>query len=326
MTEGKQKFIIILLVINLIVVSYFGVTIKNKIEDTFWNIESQVQNVRTAVYNIDNEVKSAVSNALEQERNRVVEAEYDYQKIDSKAKKAVIYYSVKLKSVNANSKIFLAYNEENSTYCKEVEMKKINGLTYGVVVDLSLEKNYEYDIIERSDNGAEAVLNTRRYNCSLYDEFFEYRVMENNYGAGKSEDSANFHMYFSVNDFDLSDNAVDNVELKVYYDNKVIKQEDITDKVIVGADQEALEKYYIAVASGEIESTVSTEYVRNYKSENSNPNTYFYQLEIKYSDYPDLKLNMDEAEDLSINIIVTCKDGFTKDLWYGRDVVEEKFN
>jgi hypothetical protein len=329
MTEGKQKFIIVLLVINLIVVSYFGVTIKNNIEDSYQTINSQIQNVKTTVYNLENRISDTIEDALEQEKNRIEESNFKYQKIDIEAKKAVIYFSAKLESLSANSKILLAYNEENSTSCKEVEMKKINGLTYGAIVDLSIKNNYEYDIIERSNDGAEVVLNIHKKRCSLYDEFFTYRISNNNSGNGRSRQSASYNMGFAVNDFDLEEYGVDKIQLKVYYDDKLIKEDDVTDKVISGIDQEAFEKYKLAVASGEIVSEsveARAEYMSNIKSDDTKLDNYFYEFEIVYKDYPELDLDMDKAENISIEMIVTCKDGYSQELWYGRKVVEKKHN
>lgn len=77
-----------------------------------------------------------------------------------------------------------------------------------------------------------------------------------------------------------------------------------------------IDQYKIAIASGEIESSMSIEeFEKNigYKQEDKNDTrTYYtYTHSIRYdTDYPDQDLDLTKAENMTMKLIITSKDGY----------------
>ncbi len=324
--DNKQKVIIFLLVLNLIVVGYFGITIRNHVINKNEHLRSEISSLRSDVFNLEHRLSNSIEDILEQNKNRVNHVQYCYKEIDSDAKNAVITYTFELESVSSNSKVYVVYSPQDSTQVVEAELKKVNGLTYEADVELSLDHNYEFDILERSDDGAETLLNTRKEYQPLYDEFYTYRIAMQSRGTSRSNQSYEQSMLFSVKDFGIDDYAIDTMNLEVYYEGKLIDEKDITNDIVSGSDQEAIEQYHMALASGEVEVSVTeSEYVEMKKSNvrsDETRDTYYYNYKLDYSDYPDLKMSKDSYEQPQLKVTITCKDGFSHVI--GSETVEHK--
>jgi len=102
--------------------------------------------------------------------------DYKFARIDADNNQAILDFTVKLKAVSANSRIYMVFSEMNTNNVQEVELVKKDSLTYGASVELNLQKNYQYDVIERVDGGGQALLNTYRQYINLYDQFYVMRV------------------------------------------------------------------------------------------------------------------------------------------------------
>lgn len=309
----KQKIIITLLVINIIVVSFFGITINNQVLEHNQQLQSEINNLRGAINNIDSNLEYTIESTLEQNRNRIDDIQYSYKSIDAAKDKAVITYTVLLKSVSANSKVYLAYSPDNSAKVTEVELNKTAGVAYQGDVELSLDYNYEYDIVERSDDGAETLLNVHKQRQPLHDEFYTNRVLVVSRGSGKSDTTYGEDFAFSVSDFGISDYALESIKLEVSYEGQIIHQQDITLDLIDAADTKAIEEFNASIASGEQSKIPEYEYKEIMEQADRSSVTYFYSYNLFYSDYPNLNLSFN-SEDLLSKLIFTFKDGYTREI------------
>lgn len=316
MKEDKQKVIIVLLMINILLICYFGISITGKLDNRDDVLLNQINNVSNSVANLENSVSENIQSVLEARYNMIDTTEYKYANIDAVNHKATINLSVNLKTVKPNSRIYLAYSEIDANNVQEIEMTKKEGISYGASVEWNLNKNYQYDVIERIDGGGEALLNSNKQYLYLYNEFYENRVQMLGSGSGRSNEQLDLDYSFSVNDFGMEEFGLDRVLLEVGYEGKVIDSIDITDRIASGTGSDMIDQYKIAIASGEIDASMSIkEFEKNmgFRQEDKNDTrTYYsYTHSIHYdTDYPEQDLDLTKAENMTIKLIITCKDGY----------------
>jgi hypothetical protein len=320
MSENKQKAIIALLAINAVLVLYFGTSLGKRLTEEKNHITSQISNVNNMVSYLEGRIISNMQSLLNARDNMVEKTSYTYIDIDAENKKAVISFTVDLREVKPNSEIFLAYSSEKGSNIKELKLEKIGALTYGVETLLNLDENYQYDLIERVAGGGEALLNTDKQYVSLYNDFYQNRIQIYESGYSHSRDEAGVSFGFSVNSFGMDEFELDGVVLEVLYDNEVIDSIDVTNSIIHNSNSEVMHHYNKAIASGEIDDSISLQdFAKKYGYEGQpldDREQYFLSHTIKFSDYElkntELEFNSSGGHGhLRMNLIITCKDGFT---------------
>lgn len=319
MTERRQMLIIILLVINAVLICCFGILVVKQLNEKYDMLSSHVISINnSSVHYLENNITERIKNELDERYNLVEMTDYKFARIDADNNQAILDFTVKLKAVSANSRIYMVFSEMNTNNVQEVELVKKDSLTYGASVELNLQKNYQYDVIERVDGGGQALLNTYRQYINLYDQFYVMRVQFHDMGTVRSDKQVEFNFSFSVNDFGMEDESgLESAMLEILYNNEVIDRIDITNSLMkVTGDNELQARYNLAIASGEIDPGLSLEdfmkYIGFEPEENSNSSTrYTYIHRINYNtDYPELQLNKDKAGDMRFNVVITCRDGY----------------
>jgi len=318
MGADKQKIIIVLLIINAVLVSYFGITITRQLSTNNNILVGLINNVNSSISYLEDNISNRIKSELDDRANQVEKADYQFTYINAAESKAALDFTVKLKAVNADSRIYMAYGEIDSDTVQEVELARKDGLTYVASVELDLQKNYRYDVIERVEGRGQAILNTRKQHINLYDEFYTMRVQVHNSGSARGNEQIDFDFMFSVNDFGLDEFGLENVILEIIYEDREIDKIDITDKVAKYSDNIVglKERYNMAVASGRIDPGMSLEEFKKIiefeSEEKDGSRTYYtYTHRIQYaSDYPELQLDRDKAGRMRYKLVITCKDGY----------------
>ena len=316
MDENKHRVIIVLLVINAIITSYFGISLNKKLSDQNDILLGQINNLNNSITDSNNYVTNQVQSLLNESYNMIDTSDYNYINIDAARNKTVLDLRVSLKAVNADSKIFLAYSEVDTGNIQEVELTKKDGLSYGATVELDLNKNYHYDIIERVKGGGERLLNIHKLPIYLYNDFYQTRVQMHSSGTGRGNEDIQKDFAFSIDDFGLDEFRLDTVLLEVWYEGNVIDSIDITNRIENDDKSSLREHYSVAVASGQIDPNMSIEEFKkmigyNPKEMDDTRKYYSYTHRIQYkTDYPELKLDINKAERLYFNLIISCKDGY----------------
>ncbi len=315
MREDKQKAVIVLLIINAILICYFGISLTKNLNAKNDILVNQLNNINNSISYLEGDISDRIQSALDERDNLVDTAVYKYANIDTVNSKATLDLTINLKAVSPNSKIYVAYSEIDKKIVKEIELAKKEGLSYYTSVELDLNKNYQYDVIERVNGGGEVLLNIDKQYICLYDEFYGMRVQMNNSGSSSSNEWIIFDFSFSVNDFGMDDFGLDKVLLEVLYEGKTIDTIDITDSILSGDNSGLTDQYIEAITSGRIDLSMSMEDFGKsigYKPEEVNDKIAYYNYthRIDYkSEYPELEFNM-EKNSMYYNLIITCKDGY----------------
>lgn len=317
MGDIRQKLIISLLVINAVLICYFGISVMIRLNEKSDMLKNEIVNLNREMSFLQNNITNTLKNELDEKYNMVSETGYEFMDIDSATHEAVVDLSVKLKSVNPNSRIYIAYGETGTDSVQEAELTPEEGLTYSAKLKLDLQKNYWYDVIEKVEGGGHSLLNTNKQYLELYDEFYSRRVDLNSLGSYRNDKQIDFDFQFSVNDFGMDEFKPESITLEIRYKDEIIDKIDIKDKLTeYSYDANELEaRYRAAVASGEIDEGMSLDEFRKSmdfisEEKDSSRKYYTYTHRIRYDDYPELQLNSEKAENLHINLIVECRDGY----------------
>lgn len=322
MGENKQKIVTVLLLINAILITYFGISLTKKINMQNNILANKISNISHSVSYLENSIPNRIQSVLDDRDNLLDTAEYKYENIDTVNKKAVVNLAVNLKAVSPNSKIYLAYSKIDENNVQEIRLEKKAGLSYYANIELDLDKNYQYDVIEKVDGGGEALLNVNKQYIYLYDELYGFRVQTHSSGSSRSNEQMDLDFSFSIDDYGKYELGIEKVLLEIWYEGNTIDQIDITESIVNSDISSIMNHYNVAVASGYIDSGMGieefAEHIEYKPEEKYGSRTYYtYNHSIDYdADYPELELDQNKAKAISYKLIITCKDGYQKLLSY----------
>ncbi|MGI5878004.1 MAG: hypothetical protein ACOX7W_05290 [Christensenellales bacterium] len=314
---NAQKAIIILLAVGLVVTCILGVRTNNIMNDRYEQLYSQLVYLTSQVNAVSGNTAAQIQNLLTQQDDRLAGFGYKYQSIDTTSGQAQIALSVDVKSVSGGAALYIVCSNEDGDSAREIPLERAQGLTYTAEAAIALSHNYEIDIIERTGDGGESVLNVYPQHMRLYDEFYADRVRQESGGTVTGEDEIEFNCSFAVRDFGLDGFGMTRVVAEIWHRDECIDSQEVTDQLILGAEMDLLEHYNIAIASGQIDQNVSfAEFAKQFGGEEKGAqpgwDSYYFLQTINYKeDFPELELDRASAESLRLTLVVTFEDGYS---------------
>lgn len=321
MRENKEKIIIGLLILNMILVLYFGIKIRKDYKFLNQRLGREVVSINNGIRNIEHSLSNRVENLLNNQKDRVSEATYSYLNIDSKNLIASLSFSICLKEVSPGGEVYLVYNVAQEPKTEEVLLQHAEGLTYKTQINLGLDKNYEYSLIEKTSDGGMKQLNTHKLNILLANEFYDQRVQMHEASGSYDDKSIEQSISFSVDNLGIETFSLKDVKLELFYEGKLLESKTVTGNLISSKNGDYVERYNVALASRQIdESTTLQEFVDSQglqdKSESGNLNKTFYTHKFKIDNkhYPELNLNHGNADQIEFRYTVECIDGYVYEM------------
>ncbi|MGI2293581.1 hypothetical protein [Paenibacillus sp. GXUN7292] len=312
---NKTKVAIVLLAANLVVTTYYGYTIKKEQQRTRELTEQRMQNMQNSIANLNYQIINGVMNELQSQSEKISATEYKIKEVSFPQKTAVVDLSITLKEVAPSAQLLVVYKTDNGQV-QEAPLTVQSSLSYKAELKLQSDQNYFYNIIERVGDG-ERQLNASEQLLPLYNDLYGSRVYVTSTGRSIDSERMRMEYSFTVKDLGIQGTSFKSAELRVLYDNELVEELDITSEVeLQDGDYAYLrDKYNVAKASGEIGEDVSLEqYGREHgegPSKNDGEQNYTYTRTIVFkNDYPELKLNRENMDRLSFQLIVECEDGF----------------
>ncbi|NLG37111.1 MAG: hypothetical protein GX549_03785 [Clostridiales bacterium] len=314
-----QKAIIILLAVGLVVTCILGVRTNNILNNQYEQLYSQLINLTSQVNAVSNNTAAQIQSLLTQQADRLAEFDYEYRSIDTTSGQAQIALSVDVKSVSGGAALYIVCRTAGGDSAREIPLERAQGLTYTAEAAMALSHNYEIDIVERTGDGGESVLNVYPQQMRLYDEFYADRVRNDSGGTATGEDEIEFDCSFAVRDFGLDEFEMTKVVAEIWREGECIDSREVTDQLISGAQQGLLEHYNIAIASGQIDMSMTlAEFAKQFgggEEKGTQPgwNYYYYTRKINFkADFTELELDRASAESLRLVLVVTFEDGYSR--------------
>ncbi|MCR8659205.1 hypothetical protein [Paenibacillus endoradicis] len=316
----KQKVIIVLLVLNLIVMLYFGNSLGKKIN----NYEVQTNEIMNSIQNnmisLENGIINGVGNELRAQADKIARVDYTLIDVDPVQKKAQIGIVITLKEVSPLAEISISYSAQDDEESKEAVLVNQSGLIYGSKLEMSLDHNYRFDVWEKSASTGQKKLNVSEQLLPLFDDIYANRVTMNGSGTGISQDQLDVDFSFSIKDLGFTGMEMEQVLMQILKDNEQYDEIDVTGQIEQHAGNYAQieNKYKVSIAAGQIDQSVTLEQFaidNGYEPEQGEQDVnlqYSYKHHIVLAnDYPELKLDAASAKQLSFKLIIKFKDGYT---------------
>ncbi|MDF2926566.1 MAG: hypothetical protein K0R57_5480 [Paenibacillaceae bacterium] len=311
----KTKAALVLLTANLLAVIYYGHSIKKEVASTRNETASVMSNVQREMMNLESRIINGIGNEIKTQGNKVENVNYEYKDIDPVRKTAVVDLTVTLKEVSGTAKVLVAYSAEGNGPSGEAELTLRSGLTYGAQFEVSAERNYLLQVWEKSESGDQRQLNAYEERLSLYDEIYARRVTVDTRGTAVSKEKLEADFSFSVSNTEIPDMGIKKVRLQVMKNNVLYDEVDVTARIQQsGSDGQIRDRYNLAVASGQIDPSVTLEQFARQNPSPEKPDGrthYLYFHTVTFAkDYLELKLNQESAHQLSFRLAIEFQDGY----------------
>lgn len=321
----KSKAILVLLVVNILAVFYIGHTINTSIRSSENNSRTEINRLNQQMQMLESQIANSIRRELTAQTDKIERLDYTWNETDLAQKKANIGLQVALKEVSAAAVIGVTIRRDGQAQPLEAELQQQAGMQYGAELELSLEHNYEVTVWERS-NAGEKQLNATTQRLPLFDDMYRKRIEKASVGTSISNESLGADFSFLLKDMEVPGTELEKALLRIRKGGEVYDEIDMTEhaKPNTGRYIEFEDKYRVARASGQIDNSVTLEqfardngfdpdrYVQTDRAGEPSP---YKQYELHYTirfdeQYPELKLDRANAEQLSFQWVLRFKDGY----------------
>jgi|GEM_PF-2684095 len=269
--ENIKKWAIVLLLVNMAVVIYYGQSIKKELRAVKDEQTSNYHNLSNQIITQGNNISSSMEYFIRENNNLIADYKHRIVNTDLTSKSGDIEYELVIKESSSNSKIIGEFKELDSNNSYRAEFEHTEGLTYRSKTTLALDKNYEVHIYEQMNDGATKKLNTSEIYLLLYNEVYADRIQGLGSGTVTSDDRITYEHSFKFTGDIIEGANIDKVILQVIDSQQNIFNEyDITNQVSTKTihNAELEDKYKVALASGQLEYEMTFDkYVAQYGSE-----------------------------------------------------------
>ena len=229
MEERRWKLITISLIIVLSLNLYAGRKRFQYLEEQIRLINNQMANMEHKLINSINKVNSEINTSL----NDLVNYDFAYKNINVNDETVTLIMTFELKQILPNAGYYIVYkaiddgNSEKSNFL-EVRAETAGGTSYTCEMTLSLEYNYQFQIIEKSDDGGIRQLN-HDYITNHINDMYLYRVMLHSSSGSENGNYITYGFVINNRTFGESSLEIDKVEvLALSTNNTLLHREDIT--------------------------------------------------------------------------------------------------
>lgn len=312
---GKDKiykWIIALLIINLILVVDMGTRVTSELKKT----REDIRNMESEMDREISGLERTIVNQLAEQNNPINELSYDVTGLNEEDLTAEVELKVLLKEVGPESEIRWAIEDEGTDNAKYAILKSDGNLTFIGKLDLSIEKNYKTKLIEVQNNYGIKQLNLEPMNLDLKSRYFENRVSLNESSGSSGKYTFYEESIFEIRTIDEEHLGLEKVEMTIFVDDKTVSVVDITDEILMGNNVEDLKrevqqsvdyqsndksKHDKIGVSAETSSGTSTSETSIYDTR--------YLMHYFYGSYADLT----DSDDLELKYRFTFKDGYVEE-------------
>jgi hypothetical protein len=281
-----------------------------------------------SIASISGNVYSSMLSLQESELDKVDSFNYSLSQYDENIGKIDTDFEVTLKEIKPNSKVFLILKDDKEG--KEVQLPLTNkvALTYTGNLKLSIDRNYEIQVVEELEDGGKLQLNYVLFNAYLGEQFSQNRILDIGSGGSIDKEERTENRTFIINSYGIEALEVDKIILYVLYRGATIDNYEITndifsaksleelDEKVVAASTEALEPeerpYFPGLDSEQIQEDMFGD-ISQMGPIKPEFTYYMYSFKLNYQeDYKELNLTQAEAGEISTEYHIHFKDGSEK--------------
>ncbi len=321
----RSKAIIILLAINLLAVLYIGYSINSSIRSNNDQTAAELRELKQQTLQLEGRITDGIRRELAAQADKVERLDYALTGVDLAQGKATVGLQVALKEVSPSAIISVSVSREGQVEPLEAELEHQGGMQYGADVELSLEHNYNLTVWESSDAGQKQ-LNVDPRQLPLFDDMYRKRVEKESTGTALSNERLDADFAFLLKDMGIAGIELEQALLRIRQRGELLDEIDVTRQAVPrpAGYGEMEDHYRIAIASGQIDSSVTLEQFardngfdpdQHVPADQAGEPSPYQQYVLRHSiefdkDYPELELTRESAGQLSFEWVLRFKDGY----------------
>ncbi|MDF2543836.1 MAG: hypothetical protein K0S47_3554 [Herbinix sp.] len=312
MSEKKQNIIIALLLFLILLLVGINSSYKNKLS----YLEQQIQLTNSSLSSQMSQL-SYTFGQMESNFNKslsdIVSYGFTYEDLSAENNTVKLKMNFDVKELGAGSKFYISYTPLDEASYTEIEAQSVGGTSYQSELELSIDHNYKFNIIEKNKEGLTKQLNTEEITYHVYNDFKANRLEKLSSDFGVNDNQLNYNYFFINHTYGEEAFEVKTVEFYLYYGDEVVYYEDITDQNLIENNEVKINanSYDDPYVKEEVVGATATEMIVD-----KDMYQYNYQISIPKKDlnekYPELyNEDLNYMGVLKSSIVITFQNGDT---------------
>lgn len=239
--RGKDIKNIVLAVLSIIVVWQF--LIINKMDNEIFNMNNNTQMIMSSISGLGSNIQSIIYDEIGRS-HLVKNKKFSVNKFEQG--KAVIDVVVDLSKVNNGEKVIFSYKKNKDSNWEDVELTKASELTYIGTMIMDFEYEYNYKVVTTGEISE----------SSDIEYIDKYEFIQKPPSIGYGYDTENFSIFASVDEYYISDNAldIDHIEIVTNFSENIKTYNSTYKEKVLNSDGSVLEwpSYDVTIPRSEI--------------------------------------------------------------------------
>ncbi len=243
MKNNRDKLVVFVLMIGLIMIVIFGFSIINSVRQTHQQLNNEIQFLHQQVSDLEYNIPEAINRNAEEARSHIQNVNVQYLSADDDNQTVTVAVFVTFKEADAEATYTLRLTESASFEGESQALSYVDGTTYKVTLSLPNSNNYHYTVTEAGTDGSKRLMSTTEHPLPIRDDLMDFRVdlMQYQIGLDQGELTAEFEL--NVKDYQLDDFGLKRVMMEVWSNEGQVVNQDITDQ-LTREPSLAMEQYY----------------------------------------------------------------------------------
>lgn len=303
MKNNRDKLIVLLFTVGLVVVMTFGFSIINSVNQTHQQLNNEVQFLRQLVRDMEYNISETINRDLEEANSDIHSVDVQYLSAEPDSQEVTVDVLVTLKETNAEDAYTLKLTGSQSLEGRSYILTYVDGTTYKLTLSLPIMNNYTFNVTEEKADGAKRLMSTVESDLPIRDELSYDRInlMQHHIGLDSGEFMAGFDL--NITDYQLDAFGLQHVTIEVWHDGNQVVNQDITDQLTREPSHE-MEEYYTGASMSDDAYYYDDVYYDDGTVEEQNVSDYFYNGSFRVDGLRDVSL-----DHIVVHVKVETHDG-----------------
>jgi hypothetical protein len=250
MKEKREKLIVLLCMVGLVVIEIFGFNIINSVRHSQEQLNNEIQLLHQRVSDMEYNIPETVRRDSEASESKIHAVDIAYLSADVDRQEVSVDVFVTLKETTAGATYTLQLMDKPSEETKRHSLTYVSDTTYKVTLSLKATNNYLFSVIEEHSDGSKRLMSTVDNDLPIRDDLSYGRIefLHHHIGLDNGELTLGFEL--DIKDYQLAGFGLQSVMLEVWYKGEKVVNQDIKSR-LTKEPSSAMETYYTGASVGE---------------------------------------------------------------------------
>lgn len=250
MKDKRDKLIVLLFMVGLVVIVIVGFNIINSVRQSYQQLNNEVQLLHQLVRDMEYNIPETVKRDLKAANSEIHAVNVHYLSADVDSREVTVDVFVTLKEMNPDAtytlKLIDTQSQENSPHV----LTYVSDTTYKGTLSLPSTNNYLFTVTEELSDGSKRLISTVDNDLPIRDDLSYGRIefLQHHIGLDDGQLTAGFEL--DIKDFQLADFGLQSVMLEVWSHEGQVVNQDITEQ-LTREPSPAMEAYYTGASMSE---------------------------------------------------------------------------